>query len=442
MRRRTGVLSSLRLGFVGLPLLVFAMLALTLLCLGLGPVDALLGAAPVLLPSWLRTLPAPARRRRVWVELPVLTFACLGGGLLLAASQAQLLGAPWPWAAGLGFGVYLLGWVVLLRMLRDLLAGLLVRRFGQRAGPLASVGLLVLGFPQLYVGLQTHRIAVAQIPAHSPNGMAAESVSFTSEDGVRLCGTLLRQSGPAPVVVVCHGVGANRAAFFDFAELAAELGCHALAFDFRAHGESGGCVSTFGYREVRDVAAAVQWLRNDPQLASAPVVLVGVSMGAATVLMAAEQVGAAAVLAESSYADLATMVGGQAAWFRPLAFAAPLFVRAIGLATWCQLGFDLDHISPRASLARLPLDVPVVLLHAGADQVIPIHEGQRLASARPGLTLEVFGGAPHGGCSGAAPQRFRRLLAGLVRAAAEKTAEKTADQTAERAPSGQVTRSR
>ncbi len=130
----------------------------------------------------------------------------------------------------------------------------------------------------------------------------------------------------ATLVVVCPGVGANRANFFAIAEVAASLGCHALAFDFRAHGESGGWVSTFGAREVLDVVAAVDWLRADPQFASAPLVLAGVPMGAATVLRAAKEVRAAGALAESSFADLATMLDAQLARLGPV---APLATAAI-----------------------------------------------------------------------------------------------------------------
>ena len=63
------------------------------------------------------------------------------------------------------------------------------------------------------------------------------------------------------LAVVCHGLGANRAAFFGLAELAWQLDCETLAFDFRAHGESEGRVCTMSAREVEDVLAAVRFLR-------------------------------------------------------------------------------------------------------------------------------------------------------------------------------------
>jgi uncharacterized protein len=213
------------------------------------------------------------------------------------------------------------------------------------------------------------------------------------------------------VVVVCHGVGSNRAAFFGIAEVAVSLGCHALAIDLRAHGESGGWVSTFGANEVHDVAAAAKWLRSDAQFAAVPIVLVGVSMGAAVVLRTAGCVGAAGVLAESSFADLSAMIAVQTTRLGPL---GGLAARAVQWAAWCQLGLAVPDVSPRASLLTLPPSVPVILLHAGDDEVVPVDEGRRLAEARRGIELEVFPGASHGCCSTADPLRFRRLLGDLL----------------------------
>ena len=86
----------------------------------------------------------------------------------------------------------------------------------------------------------------------------------------------------------------------------------------------------------------------------------------------------------------------------------------IGFAASCQLGVAVEEVSPRRSLAELPVQVPVVLLHAADDAVVPLAEGQRLAAVRPGTRLEVFPSAGHGGCSGADRARFRRLLGSLV----------------------------
>jgi pimeloyl-ACP methyl ester carboxylesterase len=117
------------------------------------------------------------------------------------------------------------------------------------------------------------------------------------------------------------------------------------------------------------------------------------------------------VLAESSFADLSAMIAVQTTRLGPL---GGLAARAVQWAAWCQLGLAVPDVSPRASLLTLPPSVPVILLHAGDDEVVPVDEGRRLAEARRGIELEVFPGASHGCCSTADPLRFRRLLGDLL----------------------------
>jgi pimeloyl-ACP methyl ester carboxylesterase len=345
-------------------------------------------------------------------DVPFVLGLSIGAALLLAWNAARTLGAPMPWWSVARFATVLAVLIVVLRLAHAALR-LLARRCVPRrrlAIVLADVATVALGFPHAYVALQTHRIAVPQTPAVDP-ALGAEEVAFATSDGVALRGTLLAQPRPAPLAIVCHGVGANRAAFFGHAQHAFALGCHVLAFDFRAHGDSGGFASTFGADEVLDVAAAAAWLRARPGCEASPLVLIGVSMGGATVLRAAAETHANGVLAESAFADLDAMIERQAAVLGPL---APLAVTAVAWAAWWQLGVDVAAVSPRRSLASLPAAVPVVLVHAGDDDVIPVDDGRRLAAARPGTALHVVDGATHGACITTDPQGLRRLLADLI----------------------------
>ena len=352
------------------------------------------------------------RSRLLRRDVPFAIALSFGAALMLAWSAARALDAPMPWWSVLRFAAVVCVCIAVLRLLRGSLL-LLARRCVRPpwlASSLANTVTIALGLPHAYVALQTHRIAIPQRPYVDPS-LPAHEVSFATSDGVLLRGTLLAQPGPAPLAVVCHGVGANRAAFFGYAEQAFALGCHALAFDFRAHGESGGCRSTFGADEVLDVAAAAAWLRARPGCADSPLVLIGVSMGGAAALRAAPLVGAAGVFTESSFADLREMIERQVEVLGPL---APLATAAVGWAARWQLGVDVGAISPRSALASLPRSVPVVLVHAGDDTVIPLDEGRRLAAARPGLPLHVVDGATHGAAITAALPRVRTLLRGLL----------------------------
>ena len=61
-----------------------------------------------------------------------------------------------------------------------------------------------------------------------------------------------------------------------------------LAWDFRAHGKSGGEFSSLGYYEVRDVKAALDYALAQPDVKH--IGAWGGSMGAVTMIRAAAQI--------------------------------------------------------------------------------------------------------------------------------------------------------
>ena len=113
-----------------------------------------------------------------------------------------------------------------------------------------------------------------------------EDVFITTKDGLRLHGRYYETAPGAPVQILFHGYRSN--ALRDFSgglQLALESGCNALLVDQRAHGASGGKCLSFGVLERRDCLEWIEYV-NERFGRDEPVVPVGVSMGAATVLMA------------------------------------------------------------------------------------------------------------------------------------------------------------
>jgi alpha-beta hydrolase superfamily lysophospholipase len=97
---------------------------------------------------------------------------------------------------------------------------------------------------------------------------------------------ILRSDSPATVILF-HGFKCRRS---DVRPLRTFMfpDYNTLIFDFRAHGvhaRKGECCS-FGVDEVKDVKAAVDFVRSHPQLKDKPVIAYGISMGAAAVIEA------------------------------------------------------------------------------------------------------------------------------------------------------------
>jgi alpha-beta hydrolase superfamily lysophospholipase len=214
------------------------------------------------------------------------------------------------------------------------------------------------------------------VPKRPPAGLDCQEVRFRTADGVRLAGWFIAHPEARGDVVLCHGHGRNRGHLAGLIPTLRQLRLNVLAFDFRGHGASGGETSTFGNREVRDLAAAVAWLHaRGPRK---PLFLVGVSLGAAVILQALPGLeGVAGVWTEGAFAHLAGVIERPFAVL-PDALRHPV-VRTFCLLAWLDCGLSVGDANPVRSLART--HVPIFFCHGRQDELVPLQEGRALYQA-------------------------------------------------------------
>jgi pimeloyl-ACP methyl ester carboxylesterase len=109
-------------------------------------------------------------------------------------------------------------------------------------------------------------------------GLAYRDVSFPAADGVTLSGWYIPSRNWAAVVLL-PGSGSTRTAVLDHAAVLARRGFGVLPFDPRGQGESDGQAMEFGWSGEVDVAAAVIFLRHQPDVDPDRIGAVGLSMG-------------------------------------------------------------------------------------------------------------------------------------------------------------------
>ena len=110
----------------------------------------------------------------------------------------------------------------------------------------------------------------------------AETVTFTTQDGVRLSGTLLGEGDIAVVFAHQGTYGADQTTWQPFARLLAENGFATLTFDFRGVGQSEGRLKPS--KLIYDVNAAIDFLH---ERGYDKIACVGASMGGTACLRAA-----------------------------------------------------------------------------------------------------------------------------------------------------------
>lgn len=236
----------------------------------------------------------------------------------------------------------------------------------------------------------------AHHPLHTtpePYGMAYENVSFKSiPDNISLNGWYIDSPGTKTLLVL-HGAGSTMDNFINMevGRLLYQHNYDLLMFDFRAHGSSGGDISTIGDWEARDIAGALAYLKTR---GINEVGAIGWSMGAAALLNAApDHPEIKALVADSSFASLMDIVDRQ----REATHAPAFFDPGIEWLTQLLYGVDLTANQPKRSIAKLT-DRPILLIHTSNDPLIPAVQSQQLAQAdisNPNLQLWIVLGYGH-----------------------------------------------
>jgi pimeloyl-ACP methyl ester carboxylesterase len=115
---------------------------------------------------------------------------------------------------------------------------------------------------------------------------AKEDFNVCAPDGVELRGWKIRPLLPiGDWMLLFYGVSDNRTGVLGHAEFLLRHGCSVVMMDSRAHGESGGDMATYGWKERHDTVAVVDTLYSTEKVSH--LYALGVSMGAAVALQSA-----------------------------------------------------------------------------------------------------------------------------------------------------------
>jgi hypothetical protein len=212
---------------------------------------------------------------------------------------------------------------------------------------------------------------------------APEDVTFPSRDpAVTISGWWIAAPDPAaPAIVVVHGHTACKRD--DDVLLPAGMlyrnGFSVLLMDLRDHGDSTDEDRRFagGTEEYRDVLGAWDWLQSAHSIPAERIGLTGISLGAATVLIASgEEPRVAATWEDSSYADIGVAIRAELA-----RNGYPEFLEIGGVAMARVLsGDDLRSRSPLVAVGRMA-GRDLFITHGTEDGRLSVEYGHTLLSA-------------------------------------------------------------
>lgn len=236
-----------------------------------------------------------------------------------------------------------------------------------------------------------------------------EDIYTASHDGHKLRARLYMKGEDLPFVIQAHGYRSTP--MLDFSgggAMAMELNFNVIMIDQRAHGESGGRSISFGYLESRDLLAWIRYVA-DNYGSERKIILQGISMGAASVLIASGYKlppSVKGILADCPYSrakDIIKKVISSMGLPKNITYP---FVRLGGFLFG---GFDINLADPAEAVKRAK--VPILIIHGEADNFVPCDMSREIAECNPSIELHTFPEAKHGLSFIQDNERYRAIAA-------------------------------
>lgn len=260
-------------------------------------------------------------------------------------------------------------------------------------------------FLSLYVYyIYTHPQRYVSAVTPKDYGLKYETVSFPTSDGLELKGWFIPSPNKdAPAIIGCHGYPFDKGNILDLASFLYP-DYNLFLFDFRGMGESQGRFTTVGYYEIRDLNAAVDYLKGR---GFKEIGAIGFSLGAAVIILA-NNPDIKAVVSDSSFSDIDSVINIVFKRLGPLKW--PL-VRLVKLWAKVFLKIDTDKISPLNAIEGLTC--PVLFIHCSLDTEIPPGHSEQLYKAARDAELWIVPNADHGQGYYINPEEYTRKVKGF-----------------------------
>ncbi len=211
-----------------------------------------------------------------------------------------------------------------------------------------------------------------------------EVIDFQASDGVTLRGWWFPHRNSDRVVI---GLTGHRGLKQDLLGIGSSLwraGNNVLLFDYRGCGESDSAPLSLAHHEMLDVRASLRYVRD--RLPDARIALLGFSMGASlAILAAAEDEGVRVVMADSPFTSARDVIAFA---YRNHRLPAWPLVGLTDIVNRVRYGYRLNESLPLDAVEKIA-PRPLLLIHGGADAVIPAGHSHELVE-RAGASAELW----------------------------------------------------
>lgn len=236
-----------------------------------------------------------------------------------------------------------------------------------------------------------------------------EEFEITSFDGLKLYGKYYECKKGAPIELMFHGYRGNAESDLSGGiKRCFAVGCNALLVDQRTAGKSGGNVISFGINESKDCFSWLDFLTKQFG-EDIKIILTGISMGAATVLIASGKPlpkNVVGVIADCGYTSPKEIIKTVIKQMKLPPNLAYTFVK-LGAKIYGK--FNLEEDSPINAMKNC--QVPAIFFHGEEDDYVPCEMSRKNYEACTNKKwLVTIKGAGHGLAYVVDPDKYLEAL--------------------------------
>ncbi len=249
---------------------------------------------------------------------------------------------------------------------------------------LIAMAVVIIGIGEVMTGPAS--TAVESLSSDFP----VEAVQIPLGAGASVHGWLARGAHGGGVILLLHSIRSNRLEMLSRARFLNGQGYGVLLIDLQAHGETPGKRITFGVRESEDVEAAVAFLRKT--FPYERIAAIGVSLGAAAIVLAKHSLKLDAVVLESLHPTIEEAIENRLRLH--LGEYGPALLPLVLTQLSFYLDVPIDQLDPITRIGDL--NAPLLLIAGSNDEHTKVPETERLfAAARQPKDIWIVPGAGH-----------------------------------------------
>ncbi|HMM06656.1 MAG TPA: alpha/beta hydrolase [Clostridiales bacterium] len=210
-------------------------------------------------------------------------------------------------------------------------------------------------------------------------GIDSKRITLKTDDSLSIAAWRTRADHSKGTIILLSGIdNPSVTAFFGYAKMLADNGWDSLLIEMRARSESEGEEIGLGMTEWLDVKAGVDYLIGDAESRDLPIVAMGTSMGAGTVIIAAGELSEIdAVISISAFSSWSDMFVEYMSMSDVPKVIAVLDKPFVNMYLGFHFGFDALKYSPFNGISKLG-ERPILMMHSTEDSQVPYSEFEKL----------------------------------------------------------------